>query len=116
MGSCRGLLTVSRNGVAFAPDQSGEAKDAFRFRYGQSVQDLSSEGLTIKSSARTYRFKSAVVGAEDNGADLPAIVLERPTAHAATVAVRPRRGYPVKELSGFQFAGDAAGHTVPNVR
>ena len=81
-----------------------------------AVVGLNPPSADIVSTARTYRFKSAVVGAEDNGADLPAIVLERPTAHAATVAVRPRRGYPVKELSGFQFADDAAGHTVPNVR
>jgi len=74
LGSCRGLLTVSRGGVAFAPDQASEARDAFSFKYGQFVHDLTSEELTIKSSARTYRFKSAVVGAEDNGEDLPALV------------------------------------------
>jgi len=63
---------VSRDGVAFAPDEeSDQAKDAFTFKRGQFLHVLADDTLTITSSVRTYRFKSAVVtGKDDNGDQL----------------------------------------------
>ena len=57
---CEGRLTVSGRGVAFVPDKADDrARDAFSFPYGQFVHALSNDELTIKSMAKTYRFKAA---------------------------------------------------------
>jgi hypothetical protein len=61
LGSCRGLLVVSRDGVAFLPDEGGEkADDAFSFSYSQFLHGLEDGNLTITSRDRTYRFKAAL--------------------------------------------------------
>ena len=74
LGSCRGVLTVSRQGVAFVPDDSQQADDAFRLLYGQFVHGLADNGLTIKSSTRTYRFKPTTKGEAGGSGTLPSLV------------------------------------------
>jgi len=60
VGSCRGLLVVSRRGVAFVPDgEKGKAEDAFTFKHGEFLYALSGESLTIKSHDKTYRFRAS---------------------------------------------------------
>ena len=66
-GSCRGLLVVSRDGLAFVPDEpSEEDKDAFSFKHNQFLPMLDGDSLTIKSDSRAYRFKPAVVAGKDD--------------------------------------------------
>jgi hypothetical protein len=61
-------LTVSSVGVAFVPDKEDDkAKDAFFFRYGEFLSAVSGDELTVKSQARTYRFKAADAGDGDEG-------------------------------------------------
>ena len=66
VGSCRGHLVVSRDGIAFVPDDK-ENKDAFVFRYGEFLHTLSEGQLTIRSAARTYRFRVAAAAGNDDG-------------------------------------------------
>jgi hypothetical protein len=71
LGSCRGVLAVSRSGIAFVPEESDEGKDAFTFEYGQFIHDLDDGSLTIRSNDRTYRFTAAAAaGRGDNGDEL----------------------------------------------
>jgi diguanylate cyclase (GGDEF)-like protein/PAS domain S-box-containing protein len=65
MGSCRGQLRVSHEGVAFVPDQM-KGKDAFTLRHSDFLPTFADSTLTIQSAARTYRFKVA-----GNGKDKP---------------------------------------------
>ena len=59
LGSCRGRLIVSRDGVAFVPDDtSDQAKDGFNLPYHEILHALDGDSLTIRSSDRAYRFKS----------------------------------------------------------
>jgi diguanylate cyclase (GGDEF)-like protein/PAS domain S-box-containing protein len=76
LGSCRGLLIVSRDGVVFVPDkEKGEVKDAFTLKYNEFLYVLSDDRLTIKSNAKTYRFKAAdVTGKDDNRSRLQKVV------------------------------------------
>ena len=75
LGSCRGLLVVSRDGVAFVPEEANQAQDAFNFQHGQFLHVLEDDSLTIKSNDRTYRFKSAVAaGKDDNQVQLQGLV------------------------------------------
>jgi len=72
VGSCQGRLVVSRDGVAFVPD---ETKDGFALRYNEFLHSLADGTLTIKTTARTYRFKAAAgAGKEDDGAQLHDVV------------------------------------------
>jgi diguanylate cyclase (GGDEF)-like protein/PAS domain S-box-containing protein len=72
VGSCQGRLVVSRDGVAFVPD---ETKDGFALRYNEFLHSLADGTLTIKSTTRTYRFKAAAgAGKEDDGAQLHDVV------------------------------------------
>lgn len=75
LGGCRGQLTVSSLGVAYVPDkESDKAKDAFSFKYGEFLSAVSGDELTVKSQARTYRFKAADVrGKDENQARLQEI-------------------------------------------
>jgi hypothetical protein len=66
LGSCQGHLVVSRDGIAFVPDDK-ENTDAFVFRYGEFLHTLSEGRLTIMSAARTYRFRVAPADANDDG-------------------------------------------------
>lgn len=68
LGSCRGLLLVSRRGLTFVPDpEQGRIEDGFRFRHSQFLHVLHNDNLTIRSNTRTYRFKSAVATGRDGG-------------------------------------------------
>ena len=65
---------MSRQGVAFVPDDSQQADDAFRLLYGQFVHGLADNGLTIKSSTRTYRFKPTTKSGAGESGILPSLV------------------------------------------
>ena len=69
LGSCRGLLVVSRSGVTFVPDkEKGRVDDAFTFRHTEFLHVLADNTLTLKSNTKSYRFKSAAVATgTDNG-------------------------------------------------
>jgi hypothetical protein len=70
IGGCRGVLTVSRTGIAFVPDPtSRRTDDAFRLGYGAFFHELDDDGdLVLRSSGKTYRFK-ALVSDGINGGD-----------------------------------------------
>lgn len=66
-GSCRGLLVVSPNGIAYLPDEGKEkGEDAFSFSHSEFLHGLDDGTLTITSRDRTYRFKSAVSANKDD--------------------------------------------------
>ena len=68
---CRGQLTVTSRGVAFVPDkQEDRVKDAFVLAFGEFLSDLSGDELTVKTQARTYRFKAADAGGGESQASL----------------------------------------------
>jgi EAL domain-containing protein (putative c-di-GMP-specific phosphodiesterase class I)/GGDEF domain-containing protein len=56
IGSCEGLLVVSRDGVAFVPDDAS-GKDALTLRPADFLPTLDNDTLTLKTTSRTYRFK-----------------------------------------------------------
>ena len=65
---CRGQLSVSSAGVAFVPDKEADkSKDAFAFNHGEFLHSVSGDELTVKSNARTYRFKAADTTGKDDG-------------------------------------------------
>jgi hypothetical protein len=59
LGSCRGRLTVTREGVEFIPDARSEGDDAFKLKYKHLLPVLAGGNLTIRSPERAYRFKAA---------------------------------------------------------
>ena len=60
------MLVVSRDGVAFLPDEEKEKGDAFSFSYSEFLDSLEDGSLTIKSRDRTYRFKAALATDKDD--------------------------------------------------
>jgi diguanylate cyclase (GGDEF)-like protein/PAS domain S-box-containing protein len=66
VGSCEGNLVVSRDAIAFVPDDKAN-KDAFVFKFGEFLHTLSDGRLTIRSAARTYRFRVAAADGNDDG-------------------------------------------------
>jgi hypothetical protein len=66
LGSCLGQLVVSRDGVAFVPEEDGQSKDGFRLKYTQFIDELNGTSLRIKSNGRDYRFKVAASSAQDH--------------------------------------------------
>lgn len=72
LGNCRGVLSVSRQGIEYAPE-GDDPKDAFRFAYGQFVHGVDGDELTIKTSDRTFRFEPLTVNGERDGKDLAAL-------------------------------------------
>ena len=44
---------VSRDGVAYVPDEDGQDKDGFRLKYTQFLDELSAGGLRITSARGT---------------------------------------------------------------
>ncbi len=65
---CRGQLSVSSAGVAFVPDKDEDkSKDAFAFNHGEFLHAVSGDELTVKSNARTYRFRAADTTGKDDG-------------------------------------------------
>jgi len=65
LGSCRGQLVVSRDGVAYIPEDDGQVKDGFRLKYTQFLNEVSGGSLRISSSERDYRFRVAVPSGDD---------------------------------------------------
>ena len=54
--------------MAFVPDkEEDKAKDAFAFNLGEFLHSVSGDELTVKSNARTYRFKAADTTGKDDG-------------------------------------------------
>jgi diguanylate cyclase (GGDEF)-like protein/PAS domain S-box-containing protein len=72
LGSCRGVLSVSQHGIEYAPE-GNDPKDAFHFPYGQFVYGLDGDGLTIKTSDRTFRFEPPTINGVRDGKDLAAL-------------------------------------------
>jgi hypothetical protein len=65
---CKGQFTVTSRGVAFVPDnQEDRAKDSFLFPFGEFRATVSGDELTVKSRARTYRFKAPDGVGKDEG-------------------------------------------------
>jgi hypothetical protein len=63
LGSCRGLLVVTRAGVEYQPDEAEhQAKDGFVMPFTRFLSEKSGDSLIIKSNDRAYRFKAAVEG------------------------------------------------------
>ena len=69
-GSCRGLLNVSRDGVAFVSEEDNEP-DTFTLKFGDFLQTFSDDTLTLKTVGKTYRFKGA--GADGDSRKLLAL-------------------------------------------
>jgi len=58
LGSCRGLLVVTRDGVEYQPDAAEhQVKDGFALPYTRFLSEMSGSSLVIKSNDRDYRFK-----------------------------------------------------------
>jgi hypothetical protein len=66
LGSCRGQLVVSRDGVAYVPEDDGPGKDGFRLKYTQFLEELNGASLRISSNNRDYRFKVAASSGNDH--------------------------------------------------
>ena len=63
LGSCRGLLVVTRAGVEYQPDEAEhQVKDGFVLPFTRFLSEMSGDSLIIKSNDRDYRFKAAVDG------------------------------------------------------
>ena len=58
LGSCRGRLDLTRDGVTFASEE-GDDGEAFTLKYAEFLHALSDDTLTLKSAKKTYRFKAA---------------------------------------------------------
>jgi len=63
LGSCRGRLDVSADGLAFVPDEQG-GNDAFALKHSEFLHTLMDDRLIIRSNDRTYRFDAAVGAGE----------------------------------------------------
>ena len=59
LGSCRGLLIVSRDGLAFVPDDTpDQARDGFNLLHHEFLHALEGDSLMVRSADRAYRFRS----------------------------------------------------------
>jgi hypothetical protein len=65
LGSCRGQLVISRDGVAYIPEDDAQGKDSFRLKYTQFLDELSGDSLRITSNNRDYRFRVAAPSADE---------------------------------------------------
>ncbi|HEY2151406.1 MAG TPA: hypothetical protein VGH34_11380 [Vicinamibacterales bacterium] len=99
LGNCRGVLSVSRQGIEYVPEGT-DRKDAFRFAYGQFVHGVDGDGLTIKTNDRTFRFEPVTVNGVRDGKDLAAM--------GASLDARRRRGFSLATIDGSGVA-DAMG-------
>jgi diguanylate cyclase (GGDEF)-like protein len=79
IGRCRGRLTVSRTGVEFASDRK-DRDDDFTLKFGEFVQAVDGNTLTIRSAARVYRFMLAT-GSPGDPAETP-LDIEDAIVHA----------------------------------
>jgi len=66
LGSCRGQLVVSRDGVAYTPDDDPQGKDGFHLKYTQFLDELSGDSLRITSKSRDYRFRVAASSPDEH--------------------------------------------------
>jgi hypothetical protein len=60
LGDCRGRLNVSRDGIAFVSEKEND--ESFTFKFAEFLHSLSDDTLTVKSAAKTYRFKAGAGG------------------------------------------------------
>jgi diguanylate cyclase (GGDEF)-like protein len=63
IGSCRGRLDVTRDGVAFVPKEGDD--EAFSLKYAEFLHALVDDTLTLRSATKTYRFKTGMSGSEN---------------------------------------------------
>ncbi len=56
LGSCRGQLDFTRDGVAFLSEDDDH--EALTLKYTELLHALSEDTLTLKSATKTYRFKA----------------------------------------------------------
>jgi len=73
MGSCRGVLKASTQGLQFEPEGPG-SKDAFTFAYGNFVHDLDGQTLVLKTSDRTFRFQPVNTNGKNDSGELTALL------------------------------------------
>jgi hypothetical protein len=59
LGSCRGVLKFTREGVSFL---SEKGKDTFYLKYPEYTWAMDNDQLTIKSGSRAFRFKPVAEG------------------------------------------------------
>jgi diguanylate cyclase (GGDEF)-like protein len=72
LGSCKGTLKISGETLSFESDKE---KDGFVLKYSEFTCALDKDKLTIKASAKTYRFKSATARSkEENRSQLQEMV------------------------------------------
>ena len=64
LGSCRGRLEVTRDGVAFVSETEGD-NEAFTLKYMEFLNAVSDDTLIVKSATKTYRFKSTATGSDN---------------------------------------------------
>jgi EAL domain-containing protein (putative c-di-GMP-specific phosphodiesterase class I) len=69
LGSCVGLLTVSRRGLVFTPE-GASSKDGFLLEHDEFLPSSADRTLTIKSHTRTYRFR-VLPGGRSSDVDTP---------------------------------------------
>jgi hypothetical protein len=68
LGSCKGSLLVTQEGISFVPEKG---KDGFSLNYAECSSALTNDQLTIKSGKKIWHFKSASSRSKDeNRADL----------------------------------------------
>jgi hypothetical protein len=73
LGSCRGVLKASAQGLAFEPEGKA-SKDAFMFAYRDFVHDLDGETLVLKTSDRTFRFQPVDASGKRDSGELSALL------------------------------------------
>ncbi|HEV8394184.1 MAG TPA: bifunctional diguanylate cyclase/phosphodiesterase [Vicinamibacterales bacterium] len=66
LGSCRGQFVVSRDGVAYIPEDATQGKDGFRLKYTEFLNEWSGDNLRITSNQRDYRFRVAEPSAHEH--------------------------------------------------
>jgi hypothetical protein len=79
LGSCRGLLLVTRDGVEYQPDGAEhQTKDGFVLPYTRFLSEMSGANLVIKSNDRDYRFRAeAPSNARDHVEQIDAAIAQQ---------------------------------------
>ncbi len=86
LGSCRGVLTLSPDGLSFVPEKE---KDSLTCSYSECSCSLSKDSLVIKSGSKTYRFKSATARSKEENLSQLRDIAETFAGHAAKPASPP---------------------------
>jgi len=81
LGNCRGRLLVSRDGIAFVPDDQTRGH-ALTLKHAEFLQTVSGNTLAIQSASKTYRF--TLDAASSRGKNQPTV------ADIAVTIVRAR--------------------------